>query len=238
VGAIEAVAEALRWVASMLVALINSATARVRKHKAMSLMHRKLLGLATSCSVLVLASVSSAQDPTVDTGQGPSRAFGHARQLALSSDVALLIQRSSQDSTTVQFAPAADYFVIDNFSIGGVILVDYTQARSVDTTRFSIGPRVGYNIPFTDLIGLWPKLGFSYSHTSVSTDLPSGSDDEELSVSASGNHISLNLFAPLMCHPVPHFFVGFGPFLDADLSGDNKTTTFGGRLTLGGWLEL
>ena len=201
-------------------------------------MQRKLLGFATLLSVLMLASVGSAQDPTVDTGRGPSRAFGHSGQLALSSDVALLIQRSSNDATTIQFAPAADYFVIDNFSIGGVLLFDYTQAQNVDATRVSIGPRVGYNIPFTDMIGLWPKLGFSYTHTNVSTDVEGREDDVEVSVSSPGNHISLSLFAPLMFHPVPHFFVGFGPFLDADLSGDNKTTTFGGRLTLGGWLEV
>jgi hypothetical protein len=201
-------------------------------------MQRKVLSLAITVCLLTLARVSAAQDPTVDTGRGPSRAFGHVGQLALSSDVALLIQRSSNDATTVQFAPAADYFVIDNFSIGGVMLFDYTQAQNVDSTRFSIGPRVGYNIPFTDMVGLWPKLGFSYTHTNVSTDVEGRDDDVELSISSPGNHISLNLFAPLMFHPVPHFFVGFGPFLDADLSGDNKTTTFGGRLTLGGWLEL
>jgi hypothetical protein len=35
---------------------------------------------------------------------------------------------------------------------------------------------------------------------------------------------------------VQHFFAGFGPFLDTDLSGDARATAFGGKLTLGGWL--
>jgi hypothetical protein len=39
-----------------------------------------------------------------------------------------------------------------------------------------------------------------------------------------------------MLHPAPHFFAGFGPFLDVDLSGDNRATTWGARLTLGGWI--
>jgi hypothetical protein len=39
-----------------------------------------------------------------------------------------------------------------------------------------------------------------------------------------------------MFHPVQHFFAGFGPFLDTDLSGDARATVFGGKLTLGGWL--
>jgi hypothetical protein len=173
----------------------------------------------------------------VNTGEGPSRAFGNPGQLAISSDVALLIQRSSQDTTTIQFAPAADYFIARNLSIGGVILFDYTQADESDSTRFGIGPRVGYNLAFTDTLGVWPKLGFSYSHTSVSTDVDVD-DEAVLTSSVSGDHFTLNLFAPVMFHPVPHFFVGFGPFLDTDLSGDNKTTTFGGRLALGGWFEL
>lgn len=185
-----------------------------------------------------LEAQDPALDPTRDTGTGPSRVFGGVGQTAFSSDVALTIQHSSQDSTSVQFAPAADYFVVQNFSVGATLAIDYVNAADSDSTRFSIGPRIGYNIPFTDTVGLWPKLGFAYSHTSVSVDVPTEDDDTELTTSRSGNHITLNLFAPVMFHPAEHFFVGFGPFLDADLSGKNKTTTFGGRLTLGGWVQL
>jgi hypothetical protein len=46
----------------------------------------------------------------------------------------------------------------------------------------------------------------------------------------------LNLFAPVMVHPAEHFFIGFGPALDTDLTGDVKATTIAGRLTIGGWL--
>jgi hypothetical protein len=41
-----------------------------------------------------------------------------------------------------------------------------------------------------------------------------------------------------MFHPAPHFFVGLGPFLDADLSGDSRATTWGAKLTIGGWMML
>jgi hypothetical protein len=50
------------------------------------------------------------------------------------------------------------------------------------------------------------------------------------------NNLALNLFVPLMLHPAPHFFLGFGPALDVDLTGDTKSTTIAGRLTIGGWL--
>lgn len=200
-------------------------------------MRTLILGCLAALLGTALPSRSLAQDPMLDTGQGPSRAFGASGQMAVSSDVALLIQRSSQDTTTIQFAPAADYFVAENFSLGGVILLDYTQTNDSDSTRFGIGPRVGYNLAFTDMLGVWPKLGFSYSHTSASTDVAAG-NDVVLTRNASGDHFTLNLFAPVMFHPVQHFFVGFGPFLDTDLSGDNKTTTFGGRLAIGGWFEI
>jgi hypothetical protein len=39
-----------------------------------------------------------------------------------------------------------------------------------------------------------------------------------------------------MMHPVEHFFIGFGPFVDADLNGRSRGILWGGRMTLGGWL--
>jgi hypothetical protein len=190
-----------------------------------------------ACLILSLPSLGSAQDPSKDTGRGPSRVFGGAHQLAISSDAAITVEHRSSDVTRIQLGPAADYFVIENLSIGGIIMLDYQNTANADTTRFMIGPRVGYNIPFTDMLGLWPKLGFSFTHDSVSTELPTGDDNTELTATRGGSHFTLNLFAPLMFHPVTHFFVGFGPFLDADLSGDNKVTVFGGRLTVGGWFD-
>lgn len=192
---------------------------------------------ALACVVLATPALSSAQDPGRDTGGGPARVFGSVGQLAISSDAALLIQHSSNDATQIQFGPAADYFLARNISLGGVILLDYTQADRSDALRFSIGPRVGYHLAFTDMLGIWPKIGFSFTHTNISTDIPTGDEDTEASVSRSNNAFTLNLFVPFTFHPVPHFFVGFGPFLDADLSGDNRVTYFGARLTLGGWFD-
>jgi len=40
-----------------------------------------------------------------------------------------------------------------------------------------------------------------------------------------------------MLHPAEHFFLGFGPALDIDLSGSEKATIIAGRLTLGGWIR-
>jgi hypothetical protein len=161
--------------------------------------------------------------------------FGSPRQWAFSTDAGLSISRttvSGQDGaqTVLVIQPALDYFVIKNLSVGGAVGVTYTKAGEFNSTRFVIGPRVGYNFELSRLLSVWPKLGFSYAHTSQDSGVPGRDND-------SANSLALNLFAPVMVHPAPHFFAGFGPFLDADLSGDPRATTWGFKLTLGGWIQ-
>lgn len=188
-----------------------------------------------TAALVVVPAVGFAQSATEDTGRGPSHNFGHEDTLAISSDAALEISHTSPgDTTRVTLAPAVDYFIINNFSIGGFIGLDYTTSGDISTTRFSIGPRVGYNIMLSDLVSIWPKLGFSLATTSQEVD----NDDDDDSDDEANTAIALNLFAPIMFHPATHFFAGFGPFLDVDLSGDDKVTVFGGKLTIGGWLDV
>jgi hypothetical protein len=181
------------------------------------------------------AHAAHAQDPTQDTGGGPARNFGGAGQIAFLSDNTFEISHSSDDVTSIHFAPAADYFVIQNLSVGGFIGVDYAKVGNVSGTRFSIGPRVGYNLAFTNLIGLWPKLGLAFAHSSSGYTTRSG--DVDVSTDRSNNSIALSIFVPVMMHPTTHFFVGLGPFLDTDLSGHNRVTAYGLKLTVGGWLS-
>jgi hypothetical protein len=63
-------------------------------------------------------------------------------------------------------------------------------------------------------------------------------ESSDTDVTTAPNHgIAINLFAPVMVLLVTHFFVGFGPFLDTDLSGKNRSTAWGFRLTMGGWAK-
>lgn len=172
----------------------------------------------------------------------PSGRFGGKSQIAVSSDAGFSIGNTSVSgvdgsTTTLVLRPAVDYFVADYISIGGFLGLDYTSTPGGSNTTFSIGPRVGYNVPLSERFSLWPKVGFSFASTSQDqsdTQLPDGqtvdTNDE------SNTSIQLNIFAPFMFHAVEHFFVGLGPAFDLDLSGDNKATTIAARLTLGGWL--
>jgi hypothetical protein len=169
----------------------------------------------------------------------PAARFGARSQIAISSDAGLSIENTSLSgvdgsTTTVVLNPALDYFVLDNFSVGGYVGLNYVSTTGGSSTKFSVGPRVGYNIAFAERFSVWPKLGLSFASTSQKADIavPSGGTTTQ---STTNTAVAINLFVPLMFHPVEHFFLGFGPALDADLSGDNKSTTIGGRLTIGGW---
>ena len=196
----------------------------------------RYVALVTCLVGMIAAQGVQAQDPTQDTGGGPARNFGGKGQLAFLSDNTLDIRHSSDDVTTIQFAPAADYFVIDNLSVGGFIGIAYAKAGNSDGTRFSVGPRVGYNLPLSNLISIWPKIGLAYAHSSAGYSVRQGNVD--IATSTSNDSIALNLFVPVMFHPATHFFVGLGPYLDTDLSGDNRVTAYGIKLSVGGWLSL
>jgi hypothetical protein len=164
-----------------------------------------------------------------------SAGFGQKRQWVFSSDASIQVQRTTQSDTdgaltSLSLAPAADYFVMPNLSVGGSMGVYYTKTGERNGSRFTIGPRVGYNLPISRLLSVWPKLGINYAHT--------GGDTPVAGTTANNNNdaIALSLFAPVMLHPAPHFFAGLGPFLETDLSGDNRATSWGIKLTLGGWL--
>ncbi|MEI9937927.1 MAG: hypothetical protein WDO69_11980 [Pseudomonadota bacterium] len=215
-----------------------------------------LCSLGLISSSILLASVASADVATDLTAKGdvnvndqrpslpvvaansPSGRFGGQRQLTISTDAGLSVSNTSTSgvggsTTNLTLRPALDYFVVNNVSVGGFLGLDYASTSGAHATRFAIGPRVGYNFAFSERFSFWPKLGFSYSSSSTSGTTETPVPPE---TTASGSHLALNVFAPVVFHPVQHFFLGFGPALDTDLTGDAKQTTIAGRLTIGGWL--
>lgn len=202
-------------------------------------------------TLALTAQPARAQDPNSNVvgpalpqvrADSPVGRFGAKSQIAISSDAGLSISNTSVSgvegsSTTLILRPAVDYFVIDYLSVGGFLGVEHNSAPGGSSTAFSIGPRVGYNIPLSERFSFWPKIGFSFASTTQKSDATVGPNGQVIaSQSESNTSVQLNLFAPFMFHPVEHFFIGFGPAFDLDLSGDAKATTIAGRLTLGGWL--
>jgi hypothetical protein len=178
----------------------------------------------------------------------PVQTFGGPGTLAISNDMNLGFYGSSisdngGSSWTFTLAPAADYFVIQGLSLGAQVVYTHTNvsgpsaegsttSTTTNTDTFGIGPRVGYNIPINDLLSFWPKLALIYTDIAMT--------------GASGSTFDIQLYAPLLLHLAPHFFVGLGPKIQTDLTasanyaGTNvpnppKTTSYGLYFTIGGW---
>jgi hypothetical protein len=201
------------------------------------------LGLSLLFSTFSLAAAAQTQPdpgmPKVDP-RSPSGMFGGRGQLAIMGEAGAFLTHTSvsgQDGskTTFVLRPAIDYFVIDHLSVGAFTGLEYSSAPGGSVTTYGIGPRVGYDIPFTERFSIWPKAGLSFNSTTVKFDASSIGGINVPSSSTSNTALALNLYAPVMFHS-HHYFVGFGPSLDADLSGNAKTTTVSGRLVVGGWL--
>lgn len=137
---------------------------------------------------------------------------------------------------------AFDYLVIDSLSVGGSlgfasISEDFDGGpfdASGDGTSFIFAPRVGYIYMFNDVIGIWPRGGFTYHSENV--------DDQ---YDANGFGLNIECMFPIV--PTEHFGFLVGPTLDLDFTGsrdpdgpaddfDYTYTTFGIQAGLFGWL--
>lgn len=201
------------------------------------------LGLSLLVTTVSFAAVAQTQPdpgmPKVDPGS-PSGRFGGQGQLAIMGEGGVFFTHTSIDgqdgsSTTFVIQPAIDYFLIDHLSLGAFTGLEYNKAPGGSTTSYRIGPRIGYDIPFSERFSIWPKAGFSFNATTVKLDAGSIGGVPVPSSSTSNNAIALNLYVPIAFH-AHNYFVGFGPALDTDLSGDAKATTISARLTVGGWV--
>ncbi len=202
------------------------------------MLHRTaLIGLSLAFGTFSL-SAAAQTPPERDPGMphvaanSPSGVFGGKGQLAIMSEAGVVfthttVKDSDASDTTLVLRPAIDYFVIDHLSVGLFTGVEYTKTAGGSKTSYGVGPRIGYDIPFSDRFSLWPKAGVSFNSMKTKFDAPS--------TSVTNSAVALNVFVPVMFH-TNHYFVGFGPSLDTDLSGDAKATTIAVRLTVGGWL--
>ena len=193
---------------------------------------------------LSMSSIAAAQPqpekgmPHVDPGS-PAGLFGERGQLAIMGEAGALFTHTSVSgggsTTSIVFRPAIDYFIVGHLSLGAFTGIEYTSAPGGSTTTYAIGPRVGYDIPLSERFSLWPKAGLSINSATVKMEATNIAGFRMPSSSNSNTALALNLYLPLMFHS-HHYFAGFGPSLDADLSGNPKSTTVAGRLVIGGWL--
>lgn len=184
-----------------------------------------------------------AQQPPPASGNPPSIGgsvgyFGEHGQIAISGDMKFSVLHQSEtmggsSATSYEIQPALDTFVSTNVSVGGLLGIRRESLGGSDhLTTFTIGPRVGYNLFLPAPVSWWITVRLSYEHLAEHV---AGAPDR------SGYVIPITLYAPLLWHPVAHFFLGAGPFLETDLvskiegASAPKTTDFGLSSTVGGY---
>jgi len=153
------------------------------------------------------------------------RRFGDAGTLVPSGSMTMSRQPAF-DLTEIAVQPSLQYFVTRNLALG--LGVSYRRDSTPDVTLngYAIIPSVGYNLRYGEHVSVFPQLFFSASHATVSEG--SGPDDV----------FAVGVFAPVLFHAAPHFFLGIGPQwstagTSSDLLGFQRLAL---QTVIGGWL--
>jgi hypothetical protein len=119
---------------------------------------------------------------------------------------------------------AGDYFVIDHLSVGAALGYSHisfsrpvTANADVSTSAdsWTFAPRAGYSFAFNDIVGIWPRAGFTYRTAG------SGNETEHV--------LALTVEAQFTFTLIPHVVFTAGPTLDVGLTGSDDTTDGNGR---------
>ena len=163
------------------------------------------------------------------TGTVAADSLGEKGQIAISSDLNINIKSVSSDvensesTTQIVIAPGADFFIAPNLSVGGFLRYDDIDTEFIDYTSYGAGARVGYVIGLGK-ISIWPRVGFSLLNIDVNDQ--------------GRTYFAVSAFAPLLFHPVDHFFLGLGPEFNYDVYASDdapQETDLGVTSVVGGY---
>src|ERR1700690_2144145 len=185
----------------------------------------------------------------------PPRRFGMEGEWVLTNDLTAGISSTGYIGTSSSALGATldvgfDYFVADNVSMGAAAAISYNRIQGTDassgapvTTSVTGGgvlARLGYSVPVARWLSWFPRvsLGFSTDTFKESSGVSANQPSE--------NIVTIAAFAPILVHPVPHFFAGLGPYVSQDVSRSvsfpnsliqvqNQSSRAGLTLVVGGW---
>ncbi len=171
---------------------------------------------------LILSVEAGAQEVEKHASGGN---FGSTGQVVISNDLTGSIGYRSisgpGDAFFINLNPAADYFLKENLSLGGFVTLATSFQSGPDPLTVGLGVRAGYNIPMSQTVSVWPRLGLAVEHTSEA-------------LVADRTFLEISLTAPFLVHLAPHFFVGGGPGLITQL-GDDTVATLQVSTIVGGY---
>lgn len=139
---------------------------------------------------------------------------------------------SETSTTSLWLAPSADIFVTDHLSLGGLIELRHTwgavegggqRLELPSATSLTFLPRVGFYVPFTDRIGLWPRIGIGYSSVESASFASTGS----VPVRETFRAMVLDADLSLIYRFSETFFMRAGPEVGLTLGGRREVESNG-----------
>ena len=217
----------------------------------------RLLSLLASSSILLATAESQAADPAFPMGQKSQLVVDQISgfrmnidgNLSYSGPLGFSTRSYSETLTTGNgdatyhfftwwLAPSADYFVVDNVSIGALVEVSQTSG-SVDfptgggatqslsqptSTNLTFLPRVGYFLPLGERFGFWPRLGFGYvSRQRATTDNTNPQNQTKNTFGA----FLFDIDAGLVLRISDYLFFKIAPEISFSLSGSHTVDAQG-----------
>jgi hypothetical protein len=178
-----------------------------------------------------LAAVAGLMVSVSAGAQETGGSFGSPGQLVISTDASGNLGYSTEGSGAgfIFIEPGADYFIKQNLSVGSGLQLRALFGDGDDPVAFGLNARIGYNIPLTDKVSVWPKgqvtlqIGDNILPFAVQ-NFPTGADTT----------VILEGYAPFLFHVTNHFYVGGGPRLAFGL-GDDVEVAFSVATTIGGY---
>jgi hypothetical protein len=205
---------------------------------------RFILAMSLGALLIAAAHDARASEVAADTlrpqsGATPAAAtppptFGDRGEVVIGSDAfaggfSQFYQGNQNDA--VEIEPSIDYFVTRHLSLGGALTFAYSSfsgaGSSAHLFTYGLAPRIGYDIALSNYFSLWPKASiFLTEQNDTSQNYGAAATTTRQS------DVAVELFVPVLFHPAPHVFFGFGPYAEL---GSPSGAIFGGKLTLGGW---
>ena len=133
-----------------------------------------------------------------------------------------------------------DIFIASGFSVGGALTYVHAEGTGQLTTTVDgnedegdeedqptlnglvFAPRVGYAIPVSPTIAIWPRAGITYSRywaTSEDEVIDGMGNTTTVDQTVTLSYTDLTIEGMLAVTPTPSFAIVFGPFLDLGLGG-------------------
>ncbi len=194
-------------------------------------MNHAVIGCAAAAATgFVLLSPARARAQSTE-------AFGRPGQIAISNDASVGASGETNIGSTysLYLQPALDVFVVRGLSVGGRLTYaafwdnpTSASAQSSSSAEYGVAPRVGYDLPFSDSFSFWPKASVSYALARSSSG----------GVTTTTSYVGAQLIAPVLFHPVYHFYLGLGPQVGAGLWNSSNFANgvgYGVAFVMGGW---